>query len=159
MLIEEQAGFPPGRSYGNQICTRRIIIKECIRWQNPNINCIDFKKTFDSIHCDSFWNILMYQGEACITHACLVWHFVPFQWHLAQLQIDESATAWAKMAARAVEDHALSFRGPRFNLAHWGLSTLCLQTKQKLEQMVQRNSGVKPGCLVLSCLTLPLTSL
>ena len=62
-LKEEQAGFRAGRSCTEQIFTLRNIIDQCIEFQKPIvINFIDFKKAFDSVHCESLWKIAKIYG-------------------------------------------------------------------------------------------------
>ena len=62
-LREEQAGFWAGRSCTEQIFTLRDIIDQCIEFQKPIvINFIDFKKAFDSVHCESLWKIAKIYG-------------------------------------------------------------------------------------------------
>ena len=62
-LREQQAGFRKGRSGCEQIFTLRNIIEQCTEFQQSlQVNFIDFKKAFDSVHRDSLWKILTIYG-------------------------------------------------------------------------------------------------
>ena len=55
----EQGGFRKGRGCTNQIFTLRNIIEQCIEWQRKlYINCVDFEKSFRSIHSENLRRIL-----------------------------------------------------------------------------------------------------
>ena len=56
---KEQTGFREGRGCADQIFALHNIIEQCKEWQRQlYVNFVDFEKAFDSIHRDSFWNIL-----------------------------------------------------------------------------------------------------
>ena len=62
-LREQQAGFRKGRSCCEQIFALRNIIEQCYEFQQQlEINFIDFKKAFDSVHRDSLWKIAELYG-------------------------------------------------------------------------------------------------
>ena len=57
-LCEEQADFRAGRSRVEQIFTLRNILDQCVEYQYPlAVNCVDFKKAFDSVHRASLWQV------------------------------------------------------------------------------------------------------
>ena len=63
VLREEQAGFRSGRSCAEQIFTLRNIIEQTLEYGGKiNLNFIDFKKAFDSIHRDTLWKIVRLYG-------------------------------------------------------------------------------------------------
>ena len=59
ILRKEQAGFRENRSTIDQIFTLRNISEKVNEW-NATLytHFIDFEKAFDSIHCESLWNIM-----------------------------------------------------------------------------------------------------
>ena len=60
---EQQAGFRKGYSCCEQIFDLRNIIEQCYEFQQQlEINFIDFKKAFDSVHRDSLWKIAELYG-------------------------------------------------------------------------------------------------
>ena len=58
---EQQAGFRKGRSCCEQIFALRNIIEQCYEFQQQ-LEIIDFKKAFDSVHLDSLWKIAELYG-------------------------------------------------------------------------------------------------
>ena len=57
-LREQQAGFREGRTRCEQIFTQRYKVEQCDKLQQKlNINFMDFKKAFDSVHRESLWQI------------------------------------------------------------------------------------------------------
>ena len=63
-LRKEQAGFPAGRRFTDQIVTLRIIVAEqSIEWQSSlYFKFIDFEKAFDSISREVLWRLLRHHG-------------------------------------------------------------------------------------------------
>ena len=62
-LRQEQAGFRPERSCGDQIATLRIIVEQSVEWNSPLYMCfIDFQKAFDSLDRKVIWNLLQHYG-------------------------------------------------------------------------------------------------
>lgn len=62
-LRQEQAGFMKDKSCTDHIATLRIIIEQCVEWQNPlYINFVDFEKVFDSLDREGLWELLSHYG-------------------------------------------------------------------------------------------------
>jgi exonuclease III len=62
-LRENQAGYRPGRSGNDNICTLRIILEQAAEMrQNIYINFIDFYKAFDAVDRDKMWTIISQYG-------------------------------------------------------------------------------------------------
>ena len=62
-IRQEQAGFRPGRSCSDHIFTLRQILEQSKEWNAPlYTNFVDMEKAFDSIHRNSLWRILCYNG-------------------------------------------------------------------------------------------------
>ena len=72
LLLEEQAWFRSGRSCTKQIFTLRNIIEQCMEYQTClEINFIDFKNAFDSVHHPSLWKIAHLHGiPDCFINLC-----------------------------------------------------------------------------------------
>ena len=76
-LREQQAGFRKGLSCCEQIFALRNIIEKCYEFQQHlEINFIDFKKAFDSMHRDSLWKIAELYGipAKCINIIKNIYH-------------------------------------------------------------------------------------
>ncbi|VDN10987.1 unnamed protein product [Dibothriocephalus latus] len=58
-----QAGFRVGRGCVNQIFARRRVLEFCYSYQQPTAICfVDFAAAFDSVHRDSLWQIMAFDG-------------------------------------------------------------------------------------------------
>jgi hypothetical protein len=58
-LRDHQAGFRQDKSCIDQITTLRIIVEQSLQWNSLlYINFVDFHKAFDSLHCDTMWQLL-----------------------------------------------------------------------------------------------------
>ena len=62
-IRQEQVGFRPGRSCSDHIFTLRQTLEQSKEW-NASLyaNFVDMEKAFDSIHRDTLWRILHYNG-------------------------------------------------------------------------------------------------
>ena len=64
-IRREQVGFRVNRSCTDQICTLRIIIEQCIEWNNRLYAIfVDFEKAFDSVKSENMWLLLKKCGIA-----------------------------------------------------------------------------------------------
>ena len=61
--MKEQAGFRKDKSCTDHIVTLRIIVEQCIEWQNSlYMNIVDFDKAFDSIDRTVLWKLMRHYG-------------------------------------------------------------------------------------------------
>ena len=62
-LRKEQAGFQPKRSRTEQIFILRNFLEQANEWRAGEYgHFLDLKKTFDSVHRESLWNIMRSYG-------------------------------------------------------------------------------------------------
>ena len=60
---EQQAGFSPGRGCADQLfCVRQVFERRLRSGQNFVVIFIDFAAAFDSVHRDSLWKLLAFDG-------------------------------------------------------------------------------------------------
>ena len=63
LLRDNQAGFRPNRSCGDQIATLRIIVEQSLEFNAQlYLRFVDFEKAFDSVDRETMWKLLAHYG-------------------------------------------------------------------------------------------------
>ena len=58
-LLDQQAGFRPGRSCINQITTLQIIVEQSIEWNSPlYVKFVDYEKAVNILDGETLWKLV-----------------------------------------------------------------------------------------------------